>query len=160
MRYFQGRVSLSFGVGDIQPETYRGKKEEKTAMWELGNLRSAYREQGRLAAAFFEPRQGRLSEARGILSRGERTVSPYWYIRGRTPRCRIRRWCTERAPGFSRGFAPWGRKAFWPRASGRSTGGPAPLTALMITAAPPIELGQSPGFRQGVVGLAYRLCGA
>ena len=128
-------------------------------MWELGKSRSAYRERGRHLTAFFEPRQVRLTEARGILSRCERTVSPYWYIRGRTPRCRIRRWCTERAPGFSLGFAPWGHKAFWPRASGRSTGGPAPLTALMITDAPPIELGQSPGSRRWAGGLSCRLCG-
>src|SRR5205085_2185879 len=37
-------------------------------------------------------------------------VSPYWYIRGVTSRCRIRRWRAERAPGVSPGFAPWGRK--------------------------------------------------
>jgi hypothetical protein len=58
-----------------------------------------------------------------------------------------------------KGFVPWGQKAFWPRASGRATGGPAPLTALMITDAPPIELGQSPEFHQGAADLACRHCG-
>src|SRR5258708_29159744 len=85
----------------------RGRGEEKTAMWELGKSRSTYGGRGRLATAFFEPRQGRLTEARGILSRWMLNVSPYWYIRGGTQRCRISRWLDERGQGFLKGFTLW-----------------------------------------------------
>src|SRR5665213_2809029 len=45
---------------------------------------------------------------RSHLSRCVGHVSSYWYIRGLTPRCRIRRCVTRESARLFRGFAPWG----------------------------------------------------
>ena len=61
-------------------------------MTELGMSLTTDDERGRPETVFLETRLGEPKGARGILSRIMIAFSRYWYIRGVTPRCRIRRW--------------------------------------------------------------------
>jgi hypothetical protein len=73
--------------------------------WDLAILRTFH---GTVERRFFKGNvQGKPKKCAERVLSGWIAVSPNWYIRGVTPRCRIRRWRTERAPGFEKGFAPW-----------------------------------------------------
>ena len=68
------------------------KSGQKTAMWELGKQLGTDDARA-VGQRLFLPEPGgavRAHEPASLV--GVITVSPYWYIRGVTPRCRIRRW--------------------------------------------------------------------
>ena len=81
----------------------------------------------------------------GHLSRSAVCVSPYWYIRGVTPHCFIRRCRPERAPGFGKALRLGVGRRSRPMRPNVASGGPSPLTLLILPARRPVVPTQSAG---------------
>ncbi len=111
------------------------------------------------ADGFLENRQSQPALARGVLSRWVAHGLAILVHQGRTPPCRIRRWCGERAPGYFKGLPLGCVKAFWPRATEPARCGPIPLTVLMVRRRPQDVLAQSAEFRRAAGGRACRPSG-